>query len=211
MISSRSSGRSSRWTRPYFGTSCSISRRIRSVAEIAGRTPSSSKCWRLRGLLQRATTRVTPYFSRATCEIRMLSSSSPVTATTRSARSMPARSSTHSSEPSPYCALCSSSRARFQPTLPAPTIRTYMASAGDPFEADLPAHRRLEQLDRGLRGTDRLEALLGVPARPGRVEDPHDHAVDVEAALGDLRDHEVGVVAVGRGHERVRLLDARGE
>ena len=120
------------------------------MAEIAGFTPSSSKCWRLRGLLHRATTRVTPYFSRATWEIRMLSSSSPVTATTRSARSMPARSSTHSSEPSPYWALCSSScsttlkrtgsdsitviscrlaissRARFQPTLPAPTMTTYM-------------------------------------------------------------------------------------
>src|SRR5215211_5953225 len=109
MISSRSSGRSSRCTRPYFGTSCSISRRMRSVAEITGFTPSSSKCWRLRGLLHRATTLVTPYFSRATCEIRMLSSSSPVTATTRSARSIPARSSTHSSEPSPYRALCSSS------------------------------------------------------------------------------------------------------
>ena len=58
MISSRSSGRSSRCTSPYFGTSCSIRRRIRSVAEIAGFTPSSSKCCRLRGLLQRATTRV---------------------------------------------------------------------------------------------------------------------------------------------------------
>src|SRR5918995_3553822 len=152
MISSRSSGRSSRWTRPYFGTSCSIRRRIRSVAEMTGLTPSSSKCCRLRGLLQRATTRPTPYFSRATCEMRMLSSSSPVTATTRSARSTPARSSTHSSEPSPYMALCSSScsttpkrcasdsitvtscrllmssRARFQPTFPAPTITTYMSS-----------------------------------------------------------------------------------
>jgi hypothetical protein len=105
----------------------------------------------LRGLLQRATTRATPYFSRATWEIRMLSSSSPVTATTRSARSMPERSNTHSSEPSPYIALCSSScsttakrcwsasitvtscrllinsRARFQPTFPAPTITTYMS------------------------------------------------------------------------------------
>jgi hypothetical protein len=55
----------------------------------------------LRGLLQRAITRSTPYFSRATCEIRMLSSSSPVTAITISARSIPARSSTHSSDPSP--------------------------------------------------------------------------------------------------------------
>src|SRR4051794_17946263 len=82
--------------------------------------------------------------------MRMLSSSSPVTAITRSARSMPARSSTHSSDPSPYCAACSSSssttakrdwsdsttvsslplsissRARFQPTFPAPTTTTYI-------------------------------------------------------------------------------------
>ena len=36
MISSRCSGRSSRWTSPYSGTSCSIRRRIRSVAETVG-------------------------------------------------------------------------------------------------------------------------------------------------------------------------------
>ena len=55
MISRRSSSRSSRWTSPYWGTSCSISRRIRSVADTAGWMPSSWKCWRLRGLLTRAT------------------------------------------------------------------------------------------------------------------------------------------------------------
>jgi len=70
---------------------------------------SSSKCWRLRGLLQRAMTRSTPYFSRATWQIRMLSSSSPVTAITMSARSMPPRSRTQSSDPSPYWTACSSS------------------------------------------------------------------------------------------------------
>ena len=52
------------------------------------------------------------------------------------------------------------------------------------------------------------EALLGVPARAGRIEHSHDHAVDVEASPCDLRDHEVGVVAVGRGHEGVRPLDS---
>src|SRR4051794_37882932 len=101
-----------------------------------------------------------------------------------------------------------SSRARFQPTLPAPTIRTYMALSRDPFEADLPPHRRLEQLDGGLGGADGLEALLGVPLGARGVEHPHHHALHVEAAPGDLGDHQVGVVAVGGGHERVCLLDA---
>ena len=57
MISRCSSSSASSWTSPYSGTSCSIRRRIRSVAETAGWTPSSLKCWRLRGLLTRATIR----------------------------------------------------------------------------------------------------------------------------------------------------------
>ena len=57
MISSRSPSSASSCTSPYCGTSCSIRRRIRSVAETAGRIPSSLKCWRLRGLLTRATIR----------------------------------------------------------------------------------------------------------------------------------------------------------
>src|SRR5918912_1754440 len=182
--------------------------------------PSSSKCWRLRGLLQRAITRSTPYFSRATWQIRMLSSSSPVTAITMSARSIPARSSTHSSEPSPYWAECSSSsstvakrpgsrsitvtslprpissRVRFQPTFPAPTTRTYTASGHSLV------HGLLEHLDRDLRRAHRAQALLLVPGRAGRVEHPHDHGLDVEPLLSDLGDHEVGVVAVGRRDER---------
>src|SRR4051812_470712 len=96
-----------------------------------------------------------------------------------------------------------SSRARFQPTLPAPTIRTYMALSRDPFEADLPADRRLEELDRSLGGTDGLEALLGVPLGARGVEHADHHALHVEAAASDLGDHEVGVVAVRGGHEGV--------
>ena len=91
------------------GTSCSIRRRIRSVAETAGWMPSSLKCCRLRGLLTRAMIRSHRYFSLATWQMSMLSSSSPVTAITRSARWMPARSSTHSSVASPYWTACSSS------------------------------------------------------------------------------------------------------
>ena len=79
----------------------------------------------------------------------------------------------------------------------------------DPFEADLAAHRGLEQLDRDLGGTDRLQALLRVPLGARRVEHAHDDLLDVEAALGDLGDHEVGVVAVGGGDEGVGALDPR--
>src|SRR5918999_4803313 len=95
--------------------------------------------------------------------------------------------------------LLISSRARFQPTLPAPTISTYMALPRHPFEANLASHGRLEQLDRRLRRADRLQALLGIPARPGGVEHPHHDTLDVEAALRDLGDHQVGVVAVRGG------------
>ena len=71
------------------------------MAETDGFTPSRSKWGRLRGLLTRAMIRSTSYFSRATWQISMLSSSSPVTAITMSARWIPARSSTQSSEASP--------------------------------------------------------------------------------------------------------------
>src|SRR5215216_5928065 len=122
---------------------------MRSVAETAGWMPSSLKWSRFRGLLTRAMIRSQRYFSLATWQMSRLSSSSPVTATTRSARWMPARSSTHSSVASPYWTACSSScstvryrrrscsitvtssprssssRARFQPTLPAPAMITY--------------------------------------------------------------------------------------
>src|SRR4029079_13142396 len=100
--------------------------------------------------------------------------------------------------------LPSSSRARFHPTLPAPTIRTYMAGLG----GGLP-DRLGEHFDRHGRRADRLQPLLAVPLRPRRVEHAHDNLRNVEAALGDLSDDEVGVVAVGRSHERVRALDAR--
>ena len=47
MISRCSSSSASSWTRPYSGTSCSIRRRIRSVADTAGWIPSSLKCWQV--------------------------------------------------------------------------------------------------------------------------------------------------------------------
>jgi hypothetical protein len=64
---------------------------------------------RFRGLLTRAMIRSQRYFSLAIWQMRTLSSSSPVTAMTRSARWMPARSKTHSSVASPYWTACSSS------------------------------------------------------------------------------------------------------
>ena len=109
MISKRSCGRSSRWTRPYLGTSCSIRRRIKSVAETTGLIPSSSNHCLFRGLFTRAMICSSMYFSLATWQISTLSSSSPVTAITMSAREIPARSSTHSSVASPYWTECSSS------------------------------------------------------------------------------------------------------
>ena len=54
IISRRSCGRSSRWTSPYFGTSCSISLRIRSVADTTGLIPRRSNHCLFRGLLTRA-------------------------------------------------------------------------------------------------------------------------------------------------------------
>ena len=73
------------------------------------------------------------------------------------------------------------------------------------------ADRGLEELDGGLGRADGLEALLGIPAGAGRVEHANHHPLDIEAAPRDLRDHEVGVVAVGGGDEGVRPLDSRGE
>ena len=42
-----------------------------------------------------------------------------------------------------------------------------------------------------------------------RVEDANDRALDAEALLRDLADHEVRVVAVGRDDDRVGILDSR--
>ena len=63
--------------------------------------PRRSKVAWLKGLFTRATTLGTPNFSSAIWAMMMLSSSSPVTATTMSARPMPAFSRTQISVPSP--------------------------------------------------------------------------------------------------------------
>src|SRR5690606_21551502 len=91
--------------------------------------------------------------------------------------------------------LPSSSRARFQPTLPAPQTITYTAASSGSY--GIPQRGLLDEVDRVLRRADRVQALLGVPVGARRVEHAHDDARHLEAALGDLRDHEVRVVAVG--------------
>ncbi len=118
------------------------------AAQMVASTPSRSKVGWLNGLLTRATTLGTPNFSLDTWLMMMLSSSSPVTATTMSARPMPAFSSTQISVPSPNTRASSSSgwmrskrllrcstraiswprrsscRAVLRPTLPPPTMST---------------------------------------------------------------------------------------
>src|SRR3954449_8581296 len=202
-----------------------MSRRMRSVALTAGLMSSSSNQRRFRGLFTRAMMRSQRYFSRAIWQMRMLSSSSPVTAMTRSARWMPARSRTQSSVASPYWTACSSSsstvryrgrepsmsvtswslamssRARFQPTLPAPAMITYTRSGPRP-EGRLDHH-----VDRGLRRRDDVHAV-GVPGGAGRVEHAGHDLRHLEPLLGDLGDHEVGVVPVRRGDEHVGAIDA---
>src|SRR6476660_2212053 len=95
-----------------------------------------------------------------------------------------------------------SSRARFQPTLPAPAMITYTTGSA------CRDHGLFQHVDRDGRGTDRLEALLAVPVRAPRVQDAHDHVVDAVAPARDLRHHEAGVVAVGADDEAVGLGDA---
>src|SRR3981081_3866384 len=69
-------------------------------------------------------------------------------------------------------------------------------------------YQLLGLIDRLLGGTDRQQALLGVPAGPSRIGDAHDDAGDLEPPLRDLRVHEVRVVPAARGAEHVGLLDS---
>src|SRR3954447_11512341 len=120
--------------------------------------------------------------------------------------------------------LSMSSRARFHPTLPPPTIRTYIsgpsresvpvwsiqrgAGLPDGASARLEVEGLAEHVDRVLRGRDGLHALLGVPRGAGGVHDAAQDAGDIKASLGDLTDDDVGVVPVGGGDEAVGAVDA---
>src|SRR3990172_11679381 len=168
-----------------------------------------------------------------------LSSSSPVTASTRSGGlAMPARSSTKISVASPSMATwpnssssrskrsrcCSTSvtswpmprseRVTFAPTLPPPATITYIGpdlrGTGGLQRANIArAHRVGDDGDRRLRWTDRAEAALRVEVGPGRVEHAHDDAPDPVALLRDLADQHIRVVTVGRDDDGVGVLDAR--
>ena len=89
---------------------------------------------------------------------------------------------------------------RFRPTLPAPTMITYIRQTS--VDATGPTAASSISIAFCV-GQTVEQALLLVPLRAHRVEHAHDHLVDLEAALGDLRDHEVGVVPVG-GRRRTR-------
>src|SRR3954454_20357126 len=99
--------------------------------------------------------------------------------------------------------LSMSSRARFQPTLPPPTMRMYTGLGLREVEG------LAEHVDRPLRRRDRLQPLLAVPGGARRVHHAAQDAPDLEAPLGDLRDDDVRVVTVGGGDEAVGASDAR--
>ena len=66
----------------------------------------------------------------------------------------------------------------------------------------------LDQRADGPRGrTDRAQAERVVERRAAGVEHAHDDVRDAEALLGDLRDDEVRVVAVGGDDDGVGVLD----
>src|ERR1700722_4348806 len=101
------------------------------------------------------------------------------------------------------CPLAISSRARFHPTLPPPAMITYTLRPS--FSRS--ESRLLDHLDGLLGRTDRVQPALGVPRGPARIADHDHHARDVEAALGDLGDNQVGVIAARGGDEHVGFLD----
>ena len=55
-----------------------------------------------------------------------------------------------------------------------------------------------------------MQALLAVPLGAVGIQDAHDHPAHLEAPLGDLAHHQVGVVAVCADDADVGALDARG-
>ncbi len=157
--------------------------------ETAGWMPSSWKCSWLRGLLTRAMIRSQRYFSLATWQMSMLSSSSPVTAITRSARWMPgalehpqlgARRRTGRRARAPLDRQVAAAVGLDQRDLVALVdqlareVPADLAAAGDDHVHRLgapPSERALEHLDRVLGRADRLQALLArtSSARAGSI------------------------------------------
>src|SRR3954468_12824093 len=222
---------SSRWTSWCSGTSCSMSAMMFEVAQIVGEMPSRSKCAWLRGSFTRAITFGAPYFSFASWQMTRLSSSSPVTASTRSGgRLIPARSRMKSSVASPRWTMCSNSSsseakrsarcsisvtscpdrsrilARFAPTLPPPQTRMYTLRLH--LRGFAGADGFDQCVDRRRGRADRVQAALLVERGARGIEHAHDDAWVREALLRDLADHEVRVVAVGGHDDGLGVIDA---
>src|SRR2546425_13075698 len=72
-----------------------------------------------------------------------------------------------------------------------------------------PLQHRMDLPCPGERRAERIQAKLAVDILPHRVVDAGDHARNFEDLAGDLRRHDVPVVAVGQGGEAVRRFDPR--
>src|SRR5262249_5688836 len=98
-------------------------------------------------------------------------------------------------------------RARLEPTLPPPAIRTYMRLAE---RALVRADGRGDGLDRARGRAHDVEPARGVEVGARRVEHADDDRRHVEELLCDLSDHDVRVVAVGGDDDGVGVLDPGG-
>ena len=158
----------------------------------------------------------------------MLSSSSPVAATSRSGgRLIPARSSTKSSVASPRITWCSNSASSLSKRYGLLLDQRHLVAGAEQrprqVRADLAAacdqdvHQTVrllgladgadQRLDRADVGQTIAQAARRVELGARRVEHAHDHRRHLELLLGHLGDHDVRVVAVGRDDDRVGLLD----
>ena len=226
MISSCSSGRSSRWTRPWPGTSCSMRLRIRSVAETAGLDPQQLEVLQV--------PRVVAAGDDPVAEVLLLGDLADEDVVLVVAGdgddevgALDARALEHPqlggvavldgvlellldaqvARRSPSMSVTSwplamSSRARLRPTLPPPAMRTYIRR---PPSSDACSNISI---------ADFVGQIVCSPCSAYQSERARDRCTrtmtcgDVEAPLRDLGDHEVRVVAVGGGDEDVGLADA---
>src|SRR5690348_12808332 len=96
-----------------------------------------------------------------------------------------------------------SSRARFQPTLPAPAMITYMDGTSSAAYGSGSEHHLGCLVDGHLGRADGDQPLFAVPRCAGRVRHAHHDPGHLEATLSDLSDHQIGVITTGRGHKHI--------